>query len=49
MLAHYDNLTALPNRVFFNEILNKAISHANRHKNSCVIFYYLTLQNITMR
>src|SRR3990167_7839898 len=30
-LAHYDNLTALPNRVFFNEILNKAISHAKRH------------------
>ncbi len=29
-LAHYDNLTSLPNRVFFNEILNKAISHAKR-------------------
>jgi diguanylate cyclase (GGDEF)-like protein len=29
-LAHYDNLTSLPNRVFFNEILNKAISHARR-------------------
>ena len=24
-LAHYDSLTGLPNRVFFNEILNKAI------------------------
>lgn len=31
-LAHYDNLTDLPNRVFFNDILNKAISHAKRHK-----------------
>lgn len=29
-LAHYDSLTTLPNRVFFNEILNKAISHAKR-------------------
>lgn len=31
-VAHYDNLTSLPNRVVFNEILNKAISHAKRHK-----------------
>jgi diguanylate cyclase (GGDEF)-like protein len=31
-LAHYDNLTGLPNRIFFNEILNKSISHAKRHK-----------------
>lgn len=27
-LAHYDMLTALPNRVFFNEILNKAIEYS---------------------
>src|SRR5690606_30041854 len=27
-LAHYDSLTGLPNRVFFNEILNKAISQS---------------------
>lgn len=31
-LAHYDNLTSLPNRIFFNEILNKAINHAKRRK-----------------
>jgi len=29
-LAHYDSLTSLPNRVFFNEILNKGIHHAKR-------------------
>lgn len=38
-LAHYDNLTSLPNRVFFNEILNKAISHANRHKKSLAVLF----------
>lgn len=31
-LAHYDSLTSLPNRIFFNEMLNKAISHAKRHR-----------------
>lgn len=30
-LAHYDNLTSLPNRIFFNEIFNKALDHAKRH------------------
>ena len=30
-LAHYDGLTGLPNRIFFNEILNKALAHAKRH------------------
>ena len=29
-LAHYDYLTSLPNRVFFNEILNKAIGNAKQ-------------------
>lgn len=29
--AHYDSLVALPNRVLFNEMLNKSISHAKRH------------------
>ena len=29
--AHYDKFIALPNRVLFNELLNKAISHAKRH------------------
>lgn len=31
-IAHYDPVTSLPNRVFFNEILNKSISHAKRHE-----------------
>lgn len=30
-LAQYDPLTELPNGVFFNEILNKTLGHANRH------------------
>ncbi len=30
--AHYDKFIALPNRVLFNEILNKSISHAKRHQ-----------------
>jgi diguanylate cyclase (GGDEF)-like protein len=38
-LAHYDALTSLPNRVFFNEMLNKAISHANRHKKTLAILF----------
>ena len=29
-LTHYDKLTSLPNHIFFNETLNKAISHAKR-------------------
>lgn len=32
MLSHYDALTGLPNRIFFNETLNKALNHAKRHK-----------------
>jgi diguanylate cyclase (GGDEF)-like protein len=38
-LAHYDNLTTLPNRVFFNEILNKAINHAKRHQKILAILF----------
>lgn len=30
-LGHYDKLTNLPNRVFFNEILNKSIQHSIRN------------------
>lgn len=37
-IARYDNLTSLPNRVFFNEILNKSIAHAKRHKKHLAIF-----------
>ncbi len=38
-LAHYDNLTSLPNRVFFNEILNKAISHAKRNEKILAVLF----------
>ncbi len=35
---HHDNLTSLPNRIFFNETLNKAISHSKRYaKNLAVL------------
>lgn len=38
-LAHYDNLTSLPNRVFFNEILNKAIGHAEKQNTKFAILF----------
>lgn len=38
-LAHYDNLTSLPNRVFFNEILNKAIQHAKRSNKMLAVLF----------
>lgn len=38
-LAHYDNLTSLPNRIFFNEILNKSMNHAKRHKKILAILF----------
>jgi diguanylate cyclase (GGDEF)-like protein len=38
-LAHYDNLTALPNRVYFNEMLTKILSQNKRHKNMLAILY----------
>lgn len=38
-LAHYDNLTSLPNRVFFNEILNKALNHAKRHNKVLAVLF----------
>lgn len=38
-LAHYDNLTSLPNRVFFNEMLNKTIKHATRHKKMMAVLF----------
>jgi diguanylate cyclase (GGDEF)-like protein len=38
-LAHYDNLTGVPNRIFFNEILNKTINQAMlRQKMLAVLF-----------
>lgn len=38
-LAHYDRLTALPNRIYFNEIFNKALLHANYHKLKLAIMF----------
>lgn len=38
-LAHYDNLTSLPNRVFFNEMLNKALNNAKRHNKILAILF----------
>lgn len=38
-LAHYDNLTSLPNRVFFNEILNKAIQHAKQQNKKFAVLF----------
>lgn len=43
-LAHYDVLTSLPNRVFFNEILNKAISHAKTN-NKIFAVLFIDLDN----
>ena len=31
-LAYFDSLTGLPNRFFFKELLDRALSHAERHK-----------------
>jgi diguanylate cyclase (GGDEF)-like protein len=31
-MAYYDNLTGLPNRQLFSELLHKAVAHAQRHK-----------------
>lgn len=38
-LAHYDHLTSLPNRVFFNDILNKAIRHAESTNQKLAILF----------
>ena len=38
-LAHFDNLTTLPNRIFFNEILNKSISQAMRQRTSLAVLF----------
>jgi diguanylate cyclase (GGDEF)-like protein len=38
-LAHYDNLTSLPNRVFFNEMLNKALNHTRRHNKMLALLF----------
>ncbi len=38
-LAHYDDLTSLPNRVFFHEMLNKTLHHSSRHKKMMAILF----------
>lgn len=38
-LEHYDPLTSLPNRVFFNEILNKTLHHAAIQKQTLAILF----------
>lgn len=38
-IAHYDSLTSLPNRIFFNEILDKAIQYSKRHKKMLAILF----------
>jgi len=38
-LAHYDNLTTLPNRIFFNEMLNKSLQHAARQNKKLAILF----------
>jgi len=38
-LAHHDTLTALPNRVFFIERLNQALSHAKRSSTKVAVLF----------
>jgi diguanylate cyclase (GGDEF)-like protein len=38
-LANYDSLTSLPNRIFFNEMLNKTLNHARRHHKQLAILF----------
>jgi diguanylate cyclase (GGDEF)-like protein len=38
-MAYYDPLTGLPNRQLFNEILNKSLAHAQRHKRSLAVLF----------
>lgn len=38
-LAHYDELTGLPNRVFFSEILNKTIIHSKENHKRFALFF----------
>lgn len=37
-LAYYDNLTGLPNRTFFNELLVRTIQYANRYDHRFALF-----------
>lgn len=36
-IARYDSLTGLPNRIFFNEVLNKALSYVKRRNKALAV------------
>jgi diguanylate cyclase (GGDEF)-like protein/PAS domain S-box-containing protein len=38
-LAHYDELTALPNRSLFNQLLNRAMKSAQRHQTKLAVLF----------
>lgn len=38
-IAHYDSLTSLPNRIYFNEMLDKAIQYSKRHNKMLAILF----------
>ncbi|MDQ6970539.1 MAG: EAL domain-containing protein [Mariprofundus sp.] len=38
-LAHYDNVTELPNRVLFNDVLEHELSNARRRKSILAVFF----------
>jgi diguanylate cyclase (GGDEF)-like protein/PAS domain S-box-containing protein len=38
-MATHDNLTGLPNRLMFSQLLNQAIRSAERHKRQLVVFF----------
>ena len=39
-LAYYDSVTGLPNRTFLQELLNRAIAYAQRHKTTGALLYF---------
>ncbi len=39
VLAYYDNLTGLPNRSFYRELLVRAITHAERHNEKMAVVF----------
>jgi diguanylate cyclase (GGDEF)-like protein/PAS domain S-box-containing protein len=38
-LAYYDNLTRLPNRTFYKELLTRALTYATRHKKTMAVLF----------
>ena len=38
-LAYYDNLTRLPNRTFYKELLTRALIYATRHKKTMAVLF----------